>query len=151
MRYIDLYITISIHPFSAFPPTESYNERLAFQRTNPNSDEHNELLATKWLSSDKLANLAQTEGLVFKKGLFSADEKQASHVAIERYQMVRKWSPLATSVLITYLPLSQRKGVTSEQLTQLIFERYDKTRDNEFWSEIGAWLSAGIDAVLICV
>lgn len=86
---VDLSVTIFIHPSLDFRLTEQPALQGA-SSFNPNLDEHNELLATKWLSSDKLAQLVQSEGLVYRKGPFSADEKQLLTVAIEQYQMVRK-------------------------------------------------------------
>lgn len=49
---------------------------------------HAELLATKWMNAGKLAEMVRTEGLVYKKGKFSAIEEQQVRAAIENYRLV---------------------------------------------------------------
>ncbi|KAF5358953.1 hypothetical protein D9758_004747 [Tetrapyrgos nigripes] len=82
------------------------------------SAEDAHLLATKWFSASKLAELAKTRGLVYKKGKFSAIEEQQLNNAIEQYCIARQLTP--------------------DQLNETIFPKDDKTRDNAFWSEITA-------------
>jgi hypothetical protein len=45
-------------------------------------------LATKWLTPLQLANLAKTQGILYRKGKFSAEEDQLMHSAIQSYQQV---------------------------------------------------------------
>lgn len=52
-------------------------------------DRHADLLATKWLNARKLAELVESEGLVFKKGKFSATEERQINEAIEEHKKVR--------------------------------------------------------------
>jgi hypothetical protein len=52
--------------------------------------DHADLLSTKWLSARKLAELAKTQGLVYKKGKFSAIEAQQIAGAIEEYKEVNQ-------------------------------------------------------------
>ncbi|KAF8640154.1 hypothetical protein AX17_001390 [Amanita inopinata Kibby_2008] len=85
------------------------------QHTNP---DHAYLLANKWLNASKLSELVKTEGLVYKKGKFSATEEQQLKTAIENYRV--------------------NKGLTEEQLLDIIFPKNDKNKDNAFWSEITA-------------
>ncbi|KAI0304180.1 hypothetical protein BC826DRAFT_902857 [Russula brevipes] len=56
------------------------------QRESLEHLEHAGLLATKWLSANKLAELARTQGLVYKKGKFSAIEEQQLSDAIRTYK-----------------------------------------------------------------
>ncbi|KDQ15397.1 hypothetical protein BOTBODRAFT_108677 [Botryobasidium botryosum FD-172 SS1] len=53
---------------------------------------HAEMLATKWLSPAKLKELVENEGLVYKKGKFSAIEEHQIKDAISRYADSRKLS-----------------------------------------------------------
>jgi hypothetical protein len=53
------------------------------------ADRHSDLLATKWLSARKLAEMVETEGLVYKKGKFSATEERQVREAIESHKTVR--------------------------------------------------------------
>ncbi|KAF8914185.1 hypothetical protein CPB84DRAFT_1811578 [Gymnopilus junonius] len=85
------------------------------QHTNP---DHAHLLATKWLNANKLADLVKEEGLVYKKGKFSAIEEQQLRAAIENYQ--------------------HEKELSDAQLQEIIFTKNDRNRDNVFWSEITA-------------
>ncbi|KAF9076827.1 hypothetical protein BDP27DRAFT_1312657 [Rhodocollybia butyracea] len=83
---------------------------------NYNTTEDAHMLATKWLPSNKLAELARTRGLVYKKGKFSAIEERQLNDAIEHYV--------------------QAKALTPDQLNEVIFAKDDKPKDNAFWSEI---------------
>ncbi|KAL0573974.1 RNA polymerase I enhancer binding protein [Marasmius crinis-equi] len=76
------------------------------------------LLANKWLNTSKLDELARTRGLVYKKGKFSNIEEQQLDNAIENYRIA--------------------KGLTDEQILELIFTKEDKNKDSTFWSEITA-------------
>ncbi|KAF8592177.1 hypothetical protein K439DRAFT_1325062 [Ramaria rubella] len=75
--------------------------------------EHTRLLATKWLSAKKLKKLVDTEGLVYRKGKFSAIEEQALKAAIENFRVNR--------------------GLTSEELMNILFAN---AKDDDFWTEI---------------
>ncbi|KDQ64287.1 hypothetical protein JAAARDRAFT_117611 [Jaapia argillacea MUCL 33604] len=83
----------------------------------PENAGHAHLLATKWMNASKLADMVKKEGLVYKKGKFSAIEEEQLKAAIERYRMGH--------------------GLTPEQIQELIFSRNDK-KDQAFWSDITA-------------
>ncbi|KAJ3932541.1 MAG: hypothetical protein NXY57DRAFT_893961 [Lentinula lateritia] len=83
---------------------------------NYNTEEDALLLSTKWISTSKLLDLAKNRGLVYKKGKFSAIEEKQLNDAIERY--------------------TTAKQLTPDQLNEVIFPSEDKSRDNQFWSEI---------------
>ncbi|KIK67966.1 hypothetical protein GYMLUDRAFT_36767 [Collybiopsis luxurians FD-317 M1] len=83
---------------------------------NLNTEESAELLATRWLPSRKLVELAKTRGLIYKKGKFSKLEEQQLNSAIEHYANARQ--------------------LNVDQLHEVIFPKEDKPRDNAFWSEI---------------
>ncbi|KAF8663432.1 hypothetical protein AX16_001002 [Volvariella volvacea WC 439] len=83
------------------------------QHTNP---DHAHLLANRWLSANKLAELVQKQGLVYKKGKFSAIEEQQLKSAIENYRI--------------------QKGLSEQQILEVIFPKNEKVKDNAFWSEI---------------
>ncbi|KAJ3863754.1 hypothetical protein EV359DRAFT_42482 [Lentinula novae-zelandiae] len=83
---------------------------------NYNTEEDALLLSTKWISTSKLLDLAKNRGLVYKKGKFSAIEEKQLNDAIERY--------------------TTAKQLTPDQLHEVIFPSEDKSRDNQFWSEI---------------
>jgi len=51
------------------------------------NEEHANLLATKWYDHKKLAELGESEGLVYKKGPFSILEEQSIKDAIEQYRV----------------------------------------------------------------
>ncbi|KAF9057950.1 hypothetical protein BJ165DRAFT_1334881 [Panaeolus papilionaceus] len=78
--------------------------------------DHAHLLATKWLNTNKLAELVKTENLVYKKGKFSAIEEHQLKTAIKKYQ--------------------EDKGLSDAQLSELIFAKHDKNKDQAFWSEL---------------
>ncbi|KAF8076560.1 nucleolar protein [Lyophyllum atratum] len=80
------------------------------------SPDHAYLLANKWLNAAKLADLVKTEGLVYKKGKFSAIEEQQIQTAMENYRIM--------------------KGLAEEQMMELIYPTSEKNRDNAFWSEL---------------
>ncbi|KAF8165542.1 hypothetical protein B0H34DRAFT_647541 [Crassisporium funariophilum] len=85
------------------------------QHTNP---DHAHILANKWLNASKLAELVRDEGLVYKKGKFSAIEEQQLRSAIERYQ--------------------NEKQLSEQQLLESIFSKNDKSKDTAFWAELTA-------------
>ncbi|PPQ64629.1 hypothetical protein CVT24_008366 [Panaeolus cyanescens] len=78
--------------------------------------DHAHLLANKWLNTNKLAELVKTEGLVYKKGKFSAIEEHQLESAIKKYQ--------------------EDKNLSDVQLSELIFAKHDKNKDQAFWSEL---------------
>lgn len=82
----------------------------------PSNLEHAHMLANKWMNASKLAELVKTEGLVYKKGKFSAIEEQQLKTAIETFKAGR--------------------GLTDDQILEIIFQRNEKGKDNTFWSEI---------------
>lgn len=84
----------------------------------PSNLEHAHMLANKWMNASKLAELVKSEGLVYKKGKFSAIEEQQLKTAIETFKATR--------------------GLTDDQILEIIFQRNEKGKDNTFWSEITA-------------
>ncbi|KAJ7129498.1 hypothetical protein C8R44DRAFT_614346 [Mycena epipterygia] len=90
--------------------------------SEPQTDaDHAHLLATKWMGPTKLAELVKTEGLVYKKGKFSAIEIKQVNEAMEKYRTAR--------------------GLTEEDINSIIFPRDEKQKDAAFWSEISFALS----------
>ncbi|KAH9482558.1 DNA-binding protein REB1 [Psilocybe cubensis] len=85
------------------------------QHTNP---EHAFILANKWLNPNKLAELVRDEGLVYKKGKFSAIEEQQLKIAIHKY--------------------AHEKQLTLQELNDKIFLKHGNSKDDAFWSEITA-------------
>ncbi|KAF8204710.1 hypothetical protein BJ912DRAFT_840406 [Pholiota molesta] len=83
------------------------------QHSNP---DHAYLLANKWLGANKLAELVKREGLVYKKGKFSAIEEEQLRAAIEN--------------------INEFKGLTTNQIQEMIFSKTDKSKDTAFWSEL---------------
>ncbi|TFY83059.1 hypothetical protein EWM64_g953 [Hericium alpestre] len=79
------------------------------------NSEHAHMLATRWMSAGKLAELAKTEGLKYKKGKFSTIEEQQVINALETYRA--------------------QHGLAEDQLQELIFAK-DTQAKNMFWSEI---------------
>lgn len=61
---------------------------------NHDPSSHADLLATKWLNAGKLAELVQTQNLVYKKGKFSAIEEAQLTQAIDAYKTVPIYRPL---------------------------------------------------------
>ncbi|KAI0065900.1 hypothetical protein BV25DRAFT_1821604, partial [Artomyces pyxidatus] len=80
------------------------------------NSEHSQMLATKWLSATKLAELAKTQGLIYKKGKFSAIEEQQLTNAIEKYKT--------------------EHGIGTDEFVDLVFSKNGTGRDTEFWSEL---------------
>lgn len=80
----------------------------------PDNPEHAHMLANVWMNATKLAELVKSEGLVYKKGKFSAIEEAQLNTAVENYRVSR--------------------GLSQEQLNEIIFSR-ERGRDT-FWSEI---------------
>ncbi|KAF7792820.1 hypothetical protein EIP86_003920 [Pleurotus ostreatoroseus] len=76
--------------------------------------EHAHMLANVWMNATKLSEMAKEQGLVYKKGKFSAIEDAQLQAAIENYRVT--------------------KGLTNEDMVNLIFTR-DKGRE-AFWVEI---------------
>nr|GAT60000.1 nucleolar protein [Mycena chlorophos] len=65
-----------------------------------NTIDHAELLATKWLTTQQLSELAKTTGLVYKKGKFSAPEAKLASDAVDAYQKNNQLSDAAMDKLI---------------------------------------------------
>ncbi|KAJ3558308.1 hypothetical protein NM688_g996 [Phlebia brevispora] len=78
------------------------------------NQEHAHMLANVWMNASKLSQLAKEQGLVYKRGKFSAVEEAQLETAIENYRL--------------------SKGLTQDDMVNLIFTR-DKGRD-AFWVEI---------------
>ncbi|KAG2013292.1 nucleolar protein [Coprinopsis cinerea AmutBmut pab1-1] len=78
--------------------------------------DHAEMLCTKWLSAAKLTELVKSEGLVYKKGKFSATEAQQLADAIEAHR--------------------QAHQLTEAQILDIIFPKNEKQRNNQFWTEL---------------
>jgi Myb-like DNA-binding protein REB1 len=105
-------------PSNTIIANTSNSQRSSRPRVTPQQtqSDHAHLLANKWLSTGKLSELAKAEGLVYKKGKFSATEEQQVKAAVENYR-------LAT-------------GLTEEQMVEVIFAKNEKSKHNSFWSEI---------------
>ncbi|KAL6309823.1 hypothetical protein BKA93DRAFT_814710 [Sparassis latifolia] len=84
--------------------------------------EHAHMLSHVWMNASKLAEMVKNEGLVYKKGKFSAIEEAQLTAAIENYRV--------------------NKGLTTGQLTGVIFSK-EKGRD-EFWTEISELYSSSL-------
>ncbi|KAI1796071.1 hypothetical protein LXA43DRAFT_988199 [Ganoderma leucocontextum] len=84
----------------------------------PDNSEHAHMLANVWMNASKLAEMVRTEGLVYKKGKFSATEDAQLAAAVEQYRVT--------------------KGLTQTELDQIIFSnKVGKEKGHEsFWSEI---------------
>lgn len=83
--------------------------------------DHAHMLANKWMNATKLAEMVKTQGLVYKKGKFSAIEEEQLRAAIEAFKAGR--------------------GLTDDQLQDIIFQKNEKGKDNAFWSEITSALA----------
>ncbi|KAG9317467.1 hypothetical protein JVU11DRAFT_1669 [Chiua virens] len=79
------------------------------EQPNP---EHAHILANKWMNASKLAELVKTQGLVYKKGKFSAIEEEQLKNAIETFKASR--------------------GITDEQILEIIFQKNEKGKENAF-------------------
>lgn len=82
------------------------------------------------------------QGLVYKKGKFSATEDQQLNDAIERYRVVSS-GRLSTRVLVLKA-MPQTHGLSQEDLDQIIFSnKSGKDKGHEsFWSEISRYCLA---------
>ncbi|KAL5636992.1 hypothetical protein ACGC1H_000839 [Rhizoctonia solani] len=85
------------------------------QMVNP---EHADILATHWLNPAKLADLVKEQGLVYKKGKFSAIEEHQIEEALQSYAKARNLTP--------------------EEIDTIIFSKGKKAKEeySTFWSEI---------------
>ncbi|EKM59747.1 uncharacterized protein PHACADRAFT_114905 [Phanerochaete carnosa HHB-10118-sp] len=77
--------------------------------------DHAHMLANVWMNANKLAEMVKTQGLVYKKGKFSAIEDAQLCAAIETFRV--------------------NKGMTEQDITGLIFSK-DHGRGDAFWQEI---------------
>lgn len=96
--------------------------------------DHVRLLATKWLSPNDLAVLVEREGLKYKKGRFSLSEQRSIQSAMETYKTVSLYP--CTEYFVSHR-LRQRTSKTTSDMQEMLFQRYDRTRDEIFWSELG--------------
>ncbi|CAE6527383.1 unnamed protein product [Rhizoctonia solani] len=80
--------------------------------------EHADILATHWLNPAKLAELVKEQGLVYKKGKFSAIEEHQIEEALQNY--------------------AKEKSLTPQEIDTIIFSKGKKAKEeyNTFWSEI---------------
>ncbi|KAJ1308575.1 hypothetical protein OPQ81_004274 [Rhizoctonia solani] len=85
------------------------------QVVNP---EHADILATHWLNPAKLAELVKEQGLVYKKGKFSAIEEHQIEEALQNY--------------------AKEKQLTPQEIDTIIFSKGKKAKEeySTFWSEI---------------
>lgn len=97
---------------------------------------HAHVLATRWMSAGKLAQMVRDEGLVYKKGKFSSAEEGAIKQAINHYQLVSIWFYFTIVRFIFSDFILQSKGLTDEQLNEIIFAKGPRKKDTAFWSEI---------------
>src|ERR1700722_4310106 len=114
---------------------------------------HAQLLSSKWLNANKLAELVRTEGmlfvnepiscvmrfisgLVYKKGKFSAIEESQLKDAIENYRVVSEVLLLEIRMLRL---IYQVKQLTPDQLNDVIFASGEKSKESTFWSEISQY------------
>ncbi|KAJ7228498.1 hypothetical protein GGX14DRAFT_413437 [Mycena pura] len=107
-------------------PDQKKKPRRAIDLTLPPSGpqttpDHALLLTTKWLSPTQLAELVKNEGLVYKKGKFSAVEAKQINEAIETYRTSR--------------------GLSEEDVDRVIFPTDGKEKDTAFWTEIASAVS----------
>jgi hypothetical protein len=76
-------------PNSVITPHDwQFSTQAACDLGRQNTPEHAELLAKKWLTTQQLAELAETDGLLYKKGKFSTSEQQLVHTAIKSFKRV---------------------------------------------------------------
>ncbi|KAG9080524.1 RNA polymerase I enhancer binding protein [Ceratobasidium sp. 370] len=85
------------------------------QAVNP---EHADILATHWLNPAKLADLVKSQGLVYKKGKFSAIEEHQIEEALQNY--------------------AKGRNLTPTEIDGIIFSKGKKAKEeySTFWSEI---------------
>ncbi|KAI0751112.1 hypothetical protein C8Q80DRAFT_1099926 [Daedaleopsis nitida] len=82
-------------------------EPAPLQHDNP---DHAHMLANVWMNPSKLAELVRTEGLVYKKGKFSATEDAQLNAAIERYRVTKGLDPAELDQIIFSNKLGKEKG-----------------------------------------
>ncbi|KIP08350.1 hypothetical protein PHLGIDRAFT_104482 [Phlebiopsis gigantea 11061_1 CR5-6] len=73
------------------------------------------MLANVWMNASKLAEMVRTQGLVYKKGKFSAIEDAQLRTAIENFRVA--------------------KSMTDNDIANLIFTK-DRGRGEAFWQEV---------------
>ncbi|CEL59474.1 DNA-binding protein REB1 OS=Kluyveromyces lactis (strain ATCC 8585 / CBS 2359 / DSM 70799 / NBRC 1267 / NRRL Y-1140 / WM37) GN=REB1 PE=3 SV=2 [Rhizoctonia solani AG-1 IB] len=80
--------------------------------------EHADILATHWLNPAKLAELVKEQGLVYKKGKFSAIEEHQIEEALQNY--------------------AKSRSLTPQEIDAIIFSKGKKAKEeySTFWSEI---------------
>ncbi|THH28412.1 hypothetical protein EUX98_g5777 [Antrodiella citrinella] len=98
------------------PPLPPSLSTTPLQPGDEGNPEHAHMLANVWMNASKLSEMVNKQGLVYKKGKFSAIEEAQLSEAIEHYRSSR--------------------GLTVDELKVLIFSK-DKGRDS-FWPEITA-------------
>ncbi|CAE6425596.1 unnamed protein product [Rhizoctonia solani] len=80
--------------------------------------EHADILATHWLNPAKLAELVKEQGLIYKKGKFSAIEEHQIEEALQNY--------------------AKSRSLTPQEIDAIIFSKGKKAKEeySTFWSEI---------------
>ncbi|KAF9509854.1 hypothetical protein BS47DRAFT_1364955 [Hydnum rufescens UP504] len=96
-------------PPSQLPPPSSRD-------AGEKSGDHAVLLSSRWLHSKQLQDLAESEGLVYKKGKFSATEDAQVHAAITQYAATNDIN-------------------MENDLNDIIFAK-NARNDSKFWTEI---------------
>ncbi|KAJ6539526.1 hypothetical protein B0H19DRAFT_1179462 [Mycena capillaripes] len=118
----------SAHPAPATSSSVSTSNKkhrrpldLTLPSSSPSHSGHAHMLANKWMGPAKLAELVASEGLVYKKGKFSAIEIQQVNDAMENYRTTR--------------------GLSEEDVNKIIFPSDETKKDTAFWSEITSAVS----------
>ncbi|KAG6833913.1 hypothetical protein H0H87_007924 [Tephrocybe sp. NHM501043] len=124
------------------PPVQVQVEGQTFEialpaTSQPTSEDHQHLLTTKWMSATKLGELAKSEGLVYKKGKFSASEEERLEAAIENYRVVRL--SLIDKIYVAE-EIIKTRGLTEDQIQDIIFPA-EKSKDHTFWAELTSSLT----------
>ncbi|QRV87574.1 Myb-like DNA-binding domain protein [Ceratobasidium sp. AG-Ba] len=80
--------------------------------------EHADILATHWLNPAKLSELVKSQGLVYKKGKFSAIEEHQIEEALQKY--------------------GRERNLSAAEIDTIIFSKGKKAKEeySTFWSEI---------------
>ncbi|KAI0797040.1 hypothetical protein C8Q75DRAFT_222797 [Abortiporus biennis] len=89
---------------------------LSAVQTEEVNQEHAHMLSHVWMSAGKLSQMAEEEGLVYKKGKFSAIEEAQIANSIEKFR-------------VNY-------GMTQEDIVNLIFAKEKSETRETFWTEV---------------
>ncbi|KAH9943154.1 uncharacterized protein BXZ73DRAFT_40555 [Epithele typhae] len=124
----------------------------------PDNPDHAHMLANVWMNAAKLAELVKTEGLVYKKGKFSATEEAQLNGAIERYQAQKGLTPAELDQVIFSNKMGKEKGhesfwaeITSAiQLRPIIAVYHHVRRARHPFANKGAWTKTEDDLLVQC-